>query len=122
MRNGDLLRVDHFGEHPAVLIDVHMDGTMLVICGTGTHRPHDPTIITVRPRDPAGIALELTKPTHFYETKVAVVQPSAVRRQLKKTCPPKVLHALEDLARSAAAKGLVQIPAPQPIITVDRTE
>lgn len=118
MKPADLIWIDYHGNHPAVVIEVHGDKVLLVVCGTGTPRYHDPTMLVVQPRDPTGVAFGLSKPTYFYESKVAVVDASKVTREIAKRCPPNVFHALEELARSAAEKGLVPtIPAKHDALT-----
>jgi hypothetical protein len=84
MKSGELIWIDHHGVHPAVIINVLDDGRILVVIGTGTLRPDDPTMITIRHREPTGFALGLDKTTYFYESKIAILETGRVHREMKK--------------------------------------
>jgi len=101
MKPGDFLWVDSHGTHLAVVIEILTNGSLFVICGTGTQRTNY-TSVCVQPQAPAGKAAGLYKPTYFYASGVAIITSAAIKSVVGKRCPPNVFHALEELARSAA--------------------
>lgn len=108
LRRGAAVWVDHFGEHPAVVLDVYED-KLLVICGTTKERPGEQQVL-VRPRSPAAIALGLSAPTYFRKSGIAVIVLEKVTRSSGKRCPPNVFHSLEELAEIAASDPTPQEP------------
>ncbi len=103
VREGSVVRIKvrvglKIGRVGVVLRIQQRTGDLFVAWGTGTQRPHLPHIL-VMPRETAGVALGLTKPTYFYghnhwagvPTKVDV-QPGA--------CPTFLLVALRELVES----------------------
>jgi hypothetical protein len=112
MQPADLIWVDYFNDHPAVVIEVYADGRLLIVCGTGTDRAWDTTKIRVDYREPAGKKWGLGKQTYFYASKVAIVNTAAVTRRMGQRCPPSLFHKFEALVRSATASVPEPVAAP----------
>src|SRR5260370_22406649 len=100
LKAGQAIWVDHYGEHPAVVVVQGID-SIIVICGTG-QRKSDPDEVCIKPGSPAGHVLGLNKPTYFYPSKVAVVREASKVRRPGKVCPPSTFHALARVAAVAA--------------------
>jgi hypothetical protein len=84
-----------------VVVRVHRPtGDVVVVWGTGTRRAHLPHVL-VMPRETAGLALGLTKPTYFYGHTQWVGTPAKVEVQ-PGVCPRFLLAALRELVASGA--------------------
>jgi hypothetical protein len=90
--------------HPGIVIVVVPAGVIVVAGGTGTLREHYPHI-TVRARSRDGMALGLTKDTHFYESNV-VALPAARVAGTGRRCPPQLFTQLEQFAAPAVQRLL----------------
>ena len=100
IREGSIIRVDTATKkgRPGVVVDTLPDGQVVVLWGTGTLRPHL-SHVAVAPREPAGRALGLTKPTYFYGSNVWKGLPESKRlHEQPGTCPRYLLIALHAIA------------------------
>ena len=96
IHEGSLVRVDTATKNgrPGVVVDTLPDGHVVVLWGTGTLRPHLSHVAVV-PREPAGRALGLAKPTYFYGSNAWKGLPESKRlHEQPGTCPRYLLVAL----------------------------
>jgi hypothetical protein len=109
LKRGQALFIDHFGPHPAIVIDT---GTqVIVLCGTGTQKPYTPQVC-VTPGSAAAKALGLSKPTYFYASGVTVVSDDKKIVSVRGNCPWEVFEQLEGVYKAACRQGRVATQAP----------
>jgi hypothetical protein len=97
LREGSIVRIDTARKsgRPGVVIGMRPDGRAIVAWGTGTLRTHLRHVAVV-PREPAGVALGLIKPTYFYAMNAWAGPPEQLDEQ-RNTCPTYLLVALRAL-------------------------
>lgn len=99
LQEGSIIRIDAATKlgRPGVVVGLLPDGRAIVLWGTGTFRAHLQHIAVV-PREPAGVALGLTKPTYFYSSNAWRGRPESERlHEQPGTCPRYLLAALRAL-------------------------
>ncbi len=97
LREGSIVRVDvgRKSGRPGVVVLIAPNGRATVLWGTGTLRSHLRHVAVV-PREPAGVALGLIKPTYFYASN-AWDGPLERLDEQPDTCPRYLLAALRAL-------------------------
>ena len=100
LRAGSIVRVDTGTKkgRPGVVVGFEQrTGRAIVLWGTGTLRPHLSHVAVV-PREPAGRALGVTKPTYFYGSNEWKGPPESERlAEQPGICPSYLLVALHAL-------------------------
>lgn len=95
-REGDWVRIEHFGRHKAVILRVIGEKHVLVLYATSTlHASRQP--LEVMPDSANGRQLGLTLPTYFYPSNVIAKRTSRVLEGLGR-CPPKLFAQLRMMA------------------------
>jgi len=95
-REGDWVRIEHFGRHKAVVLRVIGQTHVLVIYATSTLAPsRNP--LEVMPDSASGRQLGLTLPTYFYPNNCIPKRTTKVLEGLGR-CPPKLFQQLRILA------------------------
>jgi len=100
LRVGSIVRIDTATKRarPGVVVGFEQrTGRAIVLWGTGTLRTHLRHVAVV-PREPAGIVLDLTKPTYFYSSNEWRGAPESERvDEQPGMCPSYLLVALRAL-------------------------
>jgi hypothetical protein len=100
LRTGSIVRIDTGTKvgRPGVVLRVNPEnGYVLVAWGTGTLRTHL-RLVAVVPRESAGVALGLSKPTYFYAMNAWDGPPTSERLDEQSgMCPRYLLVALRAL-------------------------
>lgn len=100
LRNGDVVWIQHHGNHPGVVMSVQ---PLVVMVGSGTERAHLPEVCIKR-GSPASKLFPLYKDTYFNSSRVAIEgADAAISTVVGKTCPPNVFRALATLLQPSAS-------------------